>query len=233
VLFALAHLNSAPSPDKVRFLLDVQSDEGWWPMFLYPKPERRENASTYATAFSLLALNELLSRQLLSPEQIDPVNDTIRRGSSWLLGRRISGQARWWDYPLSGNRKISLSLSGLVIYTLHHLSKDSFVELDRQWLAELPESLPSADACEISLVWTVTLDGPYQDHNCQLTLAWLLAATADAYPRGTWIQKATAIAWVERVLNETNILQSETLPENWKRAEALISLKHLVSTQRK
>jgi hypothetical protein len=232
VLFALAHLNLAASPDKVQFILDVQSDEGWWPMFLY-REERRENASTYATAFSLLALNELLSRHLLSPEQIDPVNDTIRRGNSWLISHRAPDQARWWDYPHSSQRKIFQSLSGLVIYTLHRLGKTSFVELDRQWLAELPESLPAADACEIPLYWTVTLDGPYQDHNCQLPLPWLLGATADAYPNGTLIQKVKAITWVERVLDETKILHSETIPENWKRAEILISFKHLVRTQGK
>ena len=217
VLFALAHLNSAASPDQVRFMLDVQSDEGWWPMFLYPEPERRENASTYATAFSLLALNELLTRNLISREQIDTVNDTNRRGNSWLVRYRASGQARWWDYPLSSHRKISQSLSGLVIYTLHRLGKASFVELDRQWLAELPQSLPSADACEISLVYTVTLDGTYPDHNCQLPLPWLMVATTDAYPNGTLMQKATAMAWVKRVLDETTILHSETLGENWKR----------------
>jgi hypothetical protein len=231
VLFALAHLNSPASSDQVRFMLGVQSGEGWWPM--YPSAGRPDNASTYATAFSLLALNEHLNRKLISPEQDDEVKDAIMRGSSWLVKNRASGQARWWDYPLSSNRKVSEGLSGLVIYTLLRLGRTTNFLLDRQWLAELPESLPSADACEIRVVWTETLDGRQADHSCKITLAWLLLATANAYPNGSRMQKAKAVTWVKRVLDETNILHSETLPENWKRAEILNSLKHLVSTQKK
>lgn len=228
VLLALAQLNAPILPDEVRFMLNMQSGEGWWPM--YPSLGRQDYASTYTTSHSLLALNEILRQNLItSPELIKAVTNAIRKGSGWLVSTRSPSQARWWDYPYSGNREISEGISGLVIHTLHRLGKTGYIELDRLWLEELPSTLPMVGDCGLYPVWATTLDGDQVDISCKLPLVWLLAGTVDSYRNGTVYQKAKTIVWVETVLDKTNILNSETISTVWKRAEILISLKHLLA----
>jgi hypothetical protein len=98
------------------------------------------------------------------------------------------------------------------MFTLHRLATAAQAERDREWLATLPQQLPAADACEISQFWSDTLDGSLDESSCQVALAWLLSATIDAYPSGNLIQKSNTIRWIERVLDETNILRSDTIP---------------------
>jgi hypothetical protein len=63
------------------------------------------------------------------------------------------------------------------------------------------------------------------------TPAWLLITTANVYLNDTLIQQAKVVTWMERVLNEANILHADTLPANWIRSEALISLKPLTDNK--
>lgn len=226
-LFALGRTGAPASLEQLAFLTGAQKDDGWWP--IYPSSDRGEYASTYATAWAMLGLNEQLRRGQVPAEQVDLVTEAVRRGSSWLVNHRIPNRARWYDYPFDVDRRISESLSGLVIYTLHEVGTLDLQDIDRQWLAGLPPSPPQADTCEIRNVWTETLDGPQMEAYCQLTLPWQLIATTHAYGHGTPMQKAVAMIWVENVLDATDILHSETISGDWIRAETLIALRDLGS----
>lgn len=227
VLFALGRLGLPAASEQLAFLTEAQKDEGWWPV--YPSEDREEYASTYATAWAMLGLNEQLHRRQVPARQIEGVTEAVRRGSSWLVNHRIPDRARWYDYPFDVDRRISESLSGLVIYTLHQVGTLDLQDIDRQWLGGLPPSPPKAETCEVRNVWTDTLDGPQMEAYCQLTLPWQLIATTHAYGHGTAMQKAVAMIWVEDVLNETDILHSETIKGDWIRAETLIALRDLGS----
>jgi hypothetical protein len=58
-------------------------------------------------------------------------------------------------------------------------------------------------------------------------LPWALIATADAYERGGWSDKARALEWMEGIVREGESLEVEALAQPWVAAEVLISLRRV------
>jgi hypothetical protein len=225
VIFALTSVGYHLNTKQLLFLLSNQHAGGWWPMF--PTSEREEYGSTYATAWSLLALNEQLRKSFVPSDDTARVRLAIKHGYGWLISQHASKSARWKDYPNSTAGKVSESISGLVLHVLHHVAGSDLQSMDQVWLTGLPAEIPGPATEEVSGLWINTREGLFQDVSSQYRLPWLLVGTADAYPAGTWTQKASALGWIERALKETSILHAETIRETWIRAEILIALKHL------
>jgi hypothetical protein len=62
------------------------------------------------------------------------------------MSHKVPNLARWFDYPLSPTKKVSVALSGLAIYTMNKIDQSGFVE--DKWVEEIPESLPETNDCE-------------------------------------------------------------------------------------
>jgi hypothetical protein len=237
VLYAMALLNEPITYDQLKFLLDTQHAEGWWPVF--PSGDHfQENASTYATNWALLALHEYESRKLIEGQWQNTIREAIERGRGWLLSNRIPDAIRWKDYPLSaGNSysppgKESIGLSALTLYVLHKINDAehpiSLEDFDQMWLASLPDRIPKSTETEQADRHVNSLDGRVADHIRYLKLPWMIIANAEAYPNGTFFQKVSTIMWVQRALDESGLLGGEMGGiQNWNRAELLISLKRL------
>src|SRR5262249_53415920 len=119
VLYSLALYDQAAEPKELDWFLGRQSPQGWWSMF--PSTPAAGNASTAATALSLLALHEQLVHKLVSPSQAAQVSAAVDRGAAWLAQRAIPGQARWTEYPADQTFEHGseyLAVSALAIHVL-------------------------------------------------------------------------------------------------------------------
>lgn len=227
VIFALAEIDTHATSGEIDFLLSEQQSEGWWAIFPVEK-SKREHASTYGTALALLALQNQLSKKLISGSDALRVSTAISNGASWLIAKR-EPRARWKDYPLNPSGKVSESISGLVLYALHTVSPGKLGRIDQEWLDSLPSSPPSASDADKDYYWIESKDGTYLDGYVQVKLPWMLIATVDAYPSGNTLQRASTLQWLEFALQQQSVVAADIEPTNWWRAELLYALKYVAS----
>ena len=224
VLFALAKLNFPATEAEVRFFLKEQKPDGWWPVF--QSTDKEAFASTYGTAWALIGLQTQLRNRLIPQTMEEEVSNAISNGSSWLMKHQES-KSRWKDYPLNEVGKISDSVSGLVIHALHLTASDSITQLKKDWLHNLPEVSP-AKGEDQNLVWiTLRVGAPIEDKTLQITLPWMLIATADAYGAGNYFERTRALLWMERALDQEAVIHANTQVQNWWRAEFLLALRYV------
>ena len=228
-LFTLAYNKHPPTDAQVSFILDAQQkEEGWWSIYL---TGNKQYSSTYATALAILALDRLSKSNLFSQELHAKAIKSIANGRAWLFKHRENRNARWKNYPSWEIGEVSLSLSGLVIHALHQTAsadKSELIEISENWVAQLPEKIPDAGACEITYAWVASLDGAEQDSICQLVVPWLIIGSVDVYNVSNFKNKARLSCWLEKALLHSNISNSDTVVEDWKRSEITLALRYLL-----
>lgn len=222
ILAALAEGGVAATAGELEFLLKEQREIGWWPTF--PVTGESTSASTYTTAWVLLGLQGQLDKGLIAPQSAQAVKIAIRKGTAWLLSTRE--KARWRPYPYIKSSPLSESVSGVVLHALHRTAADAVIELDGEWLDSLPERTITAGESENSYVEIATGRGVSIDHFVQIKLPWVLAATVDAFPNGTRLQRAKAQQWIENALDHESTVAADTVQSNWWRSELLYALRH-------
>jgi serine/threonine protein kinase len=235
---------------QVGYLLAQKNAAGWWPLF----PSSKNSAqvpSTYATAYSLLALNAYRKRKTKSPE----VAEAISSGRAWLLNSNVEGTVNWNDVPEkdapSGvTAKASVGLSGLVFHVLHVLQRTevelrlpdeqsgvgasqqvALTRLSKGWLDQLPVIPPDPAAgvtSEINFAGETWL----KDKTTNLNMPWAIIALADAYAAGDDRQKALVLEWMSKTIHDIDVAlkdPKETFKSDfyYKRAELLIALRYL------
>jgi hypothetical protein len=225
VLFALAELNFPATEAELRFFLKEQKRDGWWSVFQVTDDEA--NASTFGTAWALIALQTQLRNKLIPQIMEEDVSNAIGKGSDWLIRQRGIGN-RWKDYPFHKNGENSDSLSGLVMHALHLTAPDSITQLKKDWLDNLPSKVPSSRERSQSLMWVRLRGGASgQDPFVQIALPWMLIATADAYGAGDYFERTHALLWMERTLYQESVIRADTQVDNWWRAEFLLALRYV------
>ena len=128
----------------------------------------------------------------------------------------------------SKSPKVSESVSGLVLHTLHIAGIEDLRYQDRNWLSGLPSEPPEgALDMEYNLI---ELRGSNMDGLIifsHLKLPWMLIATVDAYPSGDIFQKGRARLWIDAALSKRSVLTADADANNWARAEVLYALKYV------
>lgn len=229
IVFALSQLKVPATRDEIKFFLDQQQPEGWWSTFLVA--DESQFASTYGTAWALLALQSQLERKLIDAALVKEVAAAIKLGSTWLAAHREVDKSRWKAYPLLLKGPTSDSISGLVIHALHVTAPQEYTQLESDWLNHLPTAVPSAADAENDYYWIKSKDGFHNDNFVQIKLPWLLIATADAYSSGTILQQAYALRWLERALNQESVINADTQTDNWWRAELLFAIRYVLNRE--
>jgi len=224
VMLAFSRLGEPISDSEAAHVLGAQRAEGWWPIFEDKTDE--EFASTYATAWIVLGLAEMNRRELISFAMRSQVEDAIARGVAWLQTTRADS-GKWKPYPNMANSKVSDSVSGLVLHTLHVADPSGLRDLDRDWLSSLPRDPPEATAMEGDFVVLRGSNIARIDHFKQIELPWMLIATVDAYPSGDVSEKGRARNWIDAALSEHSVLTADASTNNWWRAELLYALKYV------
>jgi hypothetical protein len=225
VLYSLALYDQAAQAEEIDWFLKRQSPQGWWSMF--PATADPGNASTAATAFSVLALHEQLAHKLVSPAQAAQVSAAVDRGAAWLAERAIPGQARWTEYAPEQTFEHGseyLAVSALAIHVLRSVTGTT--KFDAPWLKDLPRNVPAPGENEVAKGYVflgsnqVTIDDVRH-----YRYPWMLRTTIDAYHSGDLLQRARAVLWLRNAL--MNAPTADDLhSEVWTTAEILFALRN-------
>jgi hypothetical protein len=226
VLTALAEIGDPARSGEIEFLLREQNRDGWWSMYVVEPTSKY--ASTYATAWALLGLSSQLTKGLSPTDENQGISTAIQKGAAWLLSEREQKSPRWKDYPLLRNGAMSESISGVVFHALHQTIPDQMTQIDRAWLSALPSRVVSAKESDRIYIGYDTRQGWANDDFVQVILPWMLVGTADAYSNGNVLQRAKALVWLEEALSQESVVEADTTPENWWRAELLFALNYLL-----
>jgi hypothetical protein len=227
VLYGLGRANLALPEPAIDFLLTNQSPDGWWP--IYPAQANDRHASTYATGWALLALDEHLARSKagLVPER-KGVADAIQRGVRWLKRTRATDEARWYDYPSYHTKVRAVGLSGFTLYVLHRFSRpDELLPVDRIWMRKLDTQILNAEETDSSDGYVMRINGQMAiDATRHIRLPWNIVGTVKSFKGGTRWEQARAVAWIERVLRR-DLLSESVMARGWVTSELLIALREL------
>jgi hypothetical protein len=200
VAIAFSRLGIKLLPPDLDFILKGQHPGGWWAPF--PALHDSRNASTYATSWGLLALHAQLAAGLIDVAERERAKAAIERGKAWLLKAGSDG-ARWTDYPNSSDELVvqSIGLSGLAVHALHELGAQTD-QIDRDWLRNLPASVPNGGVSDASN-YPITMErgGTDKDGVRHFRLPWTIIATVDAYPRGSALDRARALEFLDDMIN--------------------------------
>jgi hypothetical protein len=229
VMYALARYHQPATRAEIDSVLGRQVGDahfGWWSMF--PATRDQRNASTSATAWTILALHEQLKQQLVAPDQQGHVVGAIQSGANWLRDRVRPQSARWTEYAPEHTAETGeeyLAVSALVVHVLREVAATT--QFDTAWLQQLPSQVPAPNRDEISkgVVFRsnnlVTLDEVRH-----YRFPWMLRATTDSYRSGKVVHRARAALWLEEALSKP--VTPETLhSEYWTIAEVLLALREV------
>jgi hypothetical protein len=225
VLYSMAAHSVEVPGEVVSSLLDLQDGKGWWP--IYPARALDQNASSYATAWAIIALTELQGK-INDKELANRIRVATGRAAAWLLDSRIASRTRWYDYPFGTKKIESISVSGLVLHSLHaRLNAQDLTELDAKWIAELPAELGPASEFDLTDTYIILRNGALDfDRTRHYKLQWAMIATADAYANATLLERAKALAWFELMLKH-EIVDEDVLKQNWVSSELVLALTRL------
>lgn len=225
-LFAMSKLGLPPPDTSIDFLLARQSPDGWWP--LHPAKVEARNASTYATAWATLALCSLRPQLAADKVRSEKASLAVDGALNWLSRSKVTGKARWFDYPANDPHIKSISISGLAIHALHVCGAEGLLAAtDSAWLDEIDYTIVDANDTDVSNTYIELMDGALDfDRTRHYKLQWQLVATVDAYPRGDKVQRAAAVQWIETILTP-ELAGPEVRSKNWVASELLYALKYL------
>ncbi len=234
VILAFAKSEIVATDEQIEFLLDKQSPAGWWPMF--PAGNKPEYASTYATAWTIMALQAQSRSGQLSEAVQEKTDAALDTALDWLANTAPDQANQWSDYPRYDRYKIlSPSLSGVMIHVFHETRKwresrptedpPWLQALDKRWLDELPNDIPRPTEADPSIARIATALGEIPDFIRHYELPWTLVGISHAYRHGSLFQKAMALRWVERALLEEEIVTEQVLNQNQLGSEILYALR--------
>jgi hypothetical protein len=217
------------STPAAHFLVRNQKPDGWWSVYPSDVKDHNGNASTYATAIAVLALENYKEGNMLHGDNKDQIDRAIDAGVEWLRRHQITSRARWEDYPEASNGKESISLSALTLHVLHRLDRYYDPELSTEWLEELPVQLPPTALASDSAAHPIYLDNNQmaKDSVRYLIVQWEIIATADAFSEGTIMEKANALDWFANALKVIQNQAPSLDDEPWAAAESLIALRYV------
>lgn len=221
VLHALAQYGQPATSEEIASVLDSQRADGWWSMF--PATADEKNASTAATAFTVLALHELLQQGLVPAELRDLTAESVRKGADWLTRRAFPGRARWPEYTTEDDAEF-LAVSGLTMFVLRNVNGTT--QFDALWLETLPREVPHPTNSEISKGLVLRSKTQFTlDESRHYQYPWMLLTTVDAYRNGNATQRARALLWIEEALSRP--LTAEDIRFEHIMSEILIALRHV------
>jgi hypothetical protein len=228
-------MQAKPTPEQIEFLLANQHRPGWWQVYPAVNPavgsplEDSRNASTYATSFAILALQELLQRGFIPDAQEQRVQEAISKGRNWLLSTTIPGSpGRWKDYPNGQDGHVSIGISGVALHALHRTPGPSPTANDADWMGQLPTGLPPPGEVAVTGQEVQVSPGKWiPDSTHMFAFPWTLIGTVDAYPQGTIAQRVQALKLFGEIPAQQDAVRSEMRGEPWAAAEFLIGLRYV------
>ncbi len=226
VLAAFSALDIRATSSEIRYVLNAQNRDGWWNTFNIGNSYAY--ASTYTTSWALIGLASQKNKLYVDEHDAKDVDSAIMKGTRWLLSQS-SPSARWKPYPRLENSADSDSISGAALHALNISLPGDMVAINGDWIDNLPEHNVAAIEEETYYTEIAESDPHAIDHFVHIKLPWMIVATVDAYASGGFFQKAKALRWLERALDDKSVANADRNGNNWWRAELLISLQYVLN----
>ncbi len=240
IMLAKKDLGKPITDKQLEFILKNQSSEGWFPS--YPYPQDSQNAITYPTSIILWGLTEQLRHNLISPNNKEKVQNAINKGVGWILKTRKKKNEKflWSDCPNQPEviQNPSAGLDGTIILMLHTAAKadlqipnltEELEAINSEWLDNLSMMPDVPLDYKVDGRCTVyTADGDIMDRTIRFSVPWSIIATVEAFPSGSFWQKASATKWLENLP-----LSQEYKGLSFGASEHLIALSHLQANDSK
>lgn len=226
VMTTLADMDIPATSAEIRYVLDSQNKNGWWPIF--NGVTQTQYASTYSTSWILLGLLGQKSKGFIIEQDAQSVDAAITDASNWLLSVRLKG-ARWKPYPNLHSSNESESISGLVLHVLHLSVPEQVAALDNEWIGSLPAATVAASDSENYYLDLEVVNTRAIDHFVQIKMPWMVIATVDAFSSGDIFERTKALLWLERVLDHESVALADAREVSWWRAEILYALRYALT----
>jgi hypothetical protein len=199
-LDSLAASGIAASPASVGALLDLQRKDGWWPMY-FNLSNDASNASTYATAWALMAISAQEQFADLTTQR--RIETARRTATEWLIATRVANRYRWKDYPFNGGAVVSESISALTVIALNRASKGADLEpLNRGWLRELPIFPKAVGTLERSDITLGAADSNWlHDKTGYTVVPWVSLSIVSCFGDGDTLGRAKARVYLDNTIS--------------------------------
>jgi hypothetical protein len=197
-LYSLAASGVPASSASVGVLLDLQKKDGWWPMY-FNLSDDRSNASTYATAWALLAISA--QEQFADPATQRRIETARKTATGWLVATRIANHYRWKDYPFNDGGVVGESISALSIIALDQAGRGTdLAPLNRGWLRELPVFPKAVGTMERSNI-SLAADRDYWDKTGYTVVPWVSLSILPSFRDGDQLGRAKARIYLDNVIS--------------------------------
>jgi hypothetical protein len=227
ILFGLTTNKIPPDPEMWSYLLSQQSPEGWWSVYQDSQADIR-NASTYATAISLLVLESGLSLNAIPAKLVPLSQQRASRARVWLLQQRAPS-CLWPDYPNRPNEwNFFVSVSGVAVHALISSREKGLNEAVPECLEKFTAAQFKPTEKDTSGVLIRLNDGrTANDSISHQKLVWSAIALADIYPELSIVDKARVRRHLASVLFSGPAMPEAGLDYPWQLGEFAIMVREL------
>jgi hypothetical protein len=212
----------APQTDQssLNALLDAQSPEGWWPMYFSLRGDR-SNASTYATAWAIIAIGA--QANVATPVMQRRISVARANAIQWILSSEDQARHRWKDYPYNKGGVALDGVSALAVVALNQLPKDPRVmAVNRTWLVDLPIYPGTLDEIERSNIELLGRSFRW-DRTSYVVTPWTALSVDLAMRDGTTLGRANGRTYLDRFIAGLKTLKPASDP-NYFSAELVACL---------
>ena len=223
-LTAYGAMNRPPPAPVVEALLAAQNREGWWSSAM-DAADRPDNAATYITALTVIALRDVAPALKDAPALRAKAKAARDRAVEWLKRRRPNPGVNWADYPDNSLRTESASISAMAtLALLPEVDADEAKEIAATFVAGL-DKLPPPDQNFSNDINVIRTNGEtYVETYRHVPLGWEVHALAESYPLLTGEAQAKAA----RLLGEAqsiSLSDPKLARQDWMLAEQFLGLR--------
>jgi hypothetical protein len=115
-----------------------------------------------------------------------------------------------------------------VLHVLHRTPGPLPLAGDQNWMLNLPRELPDPKDTFSSGQTVVNSERAwFNDPTHHFAYPWVIIATVDAYPQGSWRRRAQASRLLHQIPEKREDISTGLRDMPWLAAETLIALRHL------
>ncbi|WP_428679480.1 toll/interleukin-1 receptor domain-containing protein [Sphingopyxis sp.] len=223
-LTAYGAMNRAPPAPVVDALLAAQNREGWWSSAM-DAADRPDNAATYITALTVIALRDVDPVLKADAALQAKVRAARGRAVEWLKRRRPNAGVNWADYPDNSLRTESASISAMAtLALLPDVDAAEAKEIAATFVAGL-DKLPPADQNFSNDINVIRTNGEtYVETYRHVPLGWEVHALAESYPLLTGEAQAKAARLLGEAQN-VSLSDPKLARQDWMLAEQFLGLR--------
>ena len=181
-LKAYGAANRLPPAPVVDALLAAQNRQGWWSSAM-DAADRPDNAATYVTALSVIALREADTALAAAPALQAKARAARARAVEWLMRRRPNAGVNWADYPDNSLRTEGSSISAMAtLALLPEADEREAKEIAAGFVAGLDKLSPIDMNFSTDIMVTRANGETYVDTYRHVPAGWEINALAQSWP---------------------------------------------------